>query len=77
MQSFVNILCSQARSQGDNGGNSSPIPKVAPKIFRIIKLLMCKPKKYFSTNQQNCGTCPTSTFGRTWSKQYGSPIAHD
>jgi len=30
-----------------------PIPKVAPKIFRLIKL-MCKPKKYFSANKRNC-----------------------
>ena len=30
-----------------------PIPKVAPKIFRLIKLLVCKPKKYFSANQRN------------------------
>jgi len=30
-----------------------PIPKVALTIFRLIKLLMCKPKKYVSANQRN------------------------
>ena len=45
----------QARSQRDRWGQlPSQIPKVAPKIFRLKKLLMCKPKKYFSANQQNC-----------------------
>ena len=35
----------------DSGGAiSPPIPKVAPKISRSIKLLMCKPKKCFSAN---------------------------
>ena len=28
------------------GAIAPPIPKIAPKIFRLIKLLMCKPKKY-------------------------------
>jgi len=68
-------MMQQARSQ--EGEMPPPIPKVAPKNFRIIKLLMCKPNKYFIANQQNCGACPTSTFSWTWSKQYGSPIAHD
>ena len=31
-----------------------PIPKVAPKIFRSIKLLTSKPKKYFSANHRKC-----------------------
>jgi len=31
-----------------------PIPNVAQNIFRLIKLLMCKPKKYFRANQRNC-----------------------
>jgi len=49
----------QARSQGGQWGQlHTSIPKVAPKNFRIIKLLMCKSKKYFTANQQNCGTCP-------------------
>jgi len=30
-----------------------PIPKVALTIFRLIKLLMCKPKKYVSANQRS------------------------
>ena len=30
------------------------IPKVARTFFRLIKLLMCKPKKYFGTNQRSC-----------------------
>jgi len=36
------------------GNCPPPIPKVAPAIFRLIKLLMCKPKKCVSTNQRNC-----------------------
>jgi len=36
------------------GAIAPPIPKVEPKVFRLVKLLMCKPKKYFSANQQNC-----------------------
>jgi len=31
-----------------------PIPNVAPKMFRVIKVLMRKPKKYFSANQRHC-----------------------
>jgi len=31
-----------------------PIPNVAPKIFRVIKVLIRKPKKYFSANQRHC-----------------------
>jgi len=31
-----------------------PIPRVAPKFFRAIKLLMCKPKQYFSANHRKC-----------------------
>ena len=36
------------------GGNAPPIPNVAPKIFRVIKVLIRKPKKYFSANQRHC-----------------------
>ena len=42
----------QARSQG--GNVPPPIPNVAPKIFTVIKVLMRKPKKYFSANQRHC-----------------------
>ena len=31
---------------------ASPIPKVAPKFFWLLKLLIYKPKKYFSANQR-------------------------
>ena len=34
--------------------SSGSIPKVAPKIFRSIKLLICKPKKIFSVNHRKC-----------------------
>ena len=44
----------QARSRRGSMGTIPPIPKVAPKIFRSIKLLIWKPKKYFSATQQNC-----------------------
>jgi len=30
-----------------------PIPNVVPKIFRAIKVLMLKPKKYFGANQRH------------------------
>jgi len=53
-KSASNIL-SGARhvARGGNGVIAPlPIPKVAPKIFRSIKLLMCKPKKYFSVNHR-------------------------
>jgi len=33
--------------------HNSPVPKVALTIFRLIKLLMCKPKKNVSANQRN------------------------
>jgi len=39
---------------GTMGAIAPPIPKVAPKGFRAIKLLMRKPKKYFKANQSNC-----------------------
>jgi len=39
--------CHQARSQG---GQCPPNPKV----FRLVKYLKYKPKKYFSSNQRNC-----------------------
>jgi len=62
---------SQARSQ--RGQSPLPIPKVAQTIFRLIKLLVCKPKKCVSAIQRNC----LKNFSRTWSKQYGLPIARD
>jgi len=38
---------------------------------------MSKPKKCVSSDQRNClKKYSTSTFSRTWSKQYGLPIAH-
>jgi len=40
--------------RGKGGNCPPPIPNVAPKIFRVIKLLMRKPKKYFSANQWHC-----------------------
>jgi len=44
-----------ARGPGVAMGAIAPaILKVAPKIFRLIKLLVCKPKKYLSANQRNC-----------------------
>jgi len=55
-----------------------PNPKVALTIFRLIKLLMCKLRNGGSANQRNClKNYSTSTFSRTWSKQYGLPIIHD
>jgi len=36
------------------GAISPPIPKLALIIFRLIKLLMCKPKVCVSANQRNC-----------------------
>jgi len=36
------------------GEITPPIPNVAPKMFWVIKLLMRKPKKYFSANQRHC-----------------------
>jgi len=36
------------------GAISPPIPKVAPKMYRSIKLLMSKPKNYFSANHRKC-----------------------
>jgi len=51
---FAVVSC-QARRQGGQWGQlPPPIPKVAPKIFRSIKLLMSKPKKYFSANHRKC-----------------------
>jgi len=45
----------QARSQGGEiGAMTPPIPNVAPKFFRVIKVLMRRPKKYFSANQRHC-----------------------
>ena len=46
----------QARSQGRGQLEQCPppIPSDAPKMFRVIKGLMRKPKKYFSANQRHC-----------------------
>ena len=42
-------------TQGGQWGNCPPpIPKVAPKMFRSIKLLICKPTKFFSVNHLKC-----------------------
>jgi len=41
-------------ARGGMGAIAPPIPKVALAIFRLIKVLMCKPKKCVSTNQRNC-----------------------
>jgi len=49
------VACGQAHSRGGDGGKiASPIPNVEPNFFRLMKLLMCKPNKYFSANQRNC-----------------------
>jgi len=59
-QSFLLALnisqtCFQARSQGiGNGVISPPNAESLTKIFRLIKLLMCKSNAYFSANQRNC-----------------------
>jgi len=43
------VACGQAHSWGGNGGKiAPPIPNVEPNFFRLMKLLMCKPNKYFS-----------------------------
>jgi len=42
--------CHQARSCGRQRGNATPNFNV----FRLIKYLKYKPKKYFSANQRNC-----------------------
>jgi len=44
----------QARSHGVGAITPPPIPKAALAIFRLIKLLMCEPKKCVSANQPNC-----------------------
>ena len=48
------LSTSRRVARGGNGGGNSPppIPKVAPKILRLIKYLMCKPKKYFTAQLQ-------------------------
>ena len=43
-----------ARGRGHGEIVPHLIPKVAPTIFRSIKRLMCKPKKWVSANQRNC-----------------------
>ena len=42
--------CHQAGSYGGQQGNATPDSKV----FRLIKYLKYKPKKYFGANQRNC-----------------------
>jgi len=42
--------CHQARSYGGQRGNATPNSNV----FRLIKYLKYKPKKYFSANQRIC-----------------------
>jgi len=42
--------CHQARSYGGQRGKAIPNSNV----FRLIKYLKYKPKKYFSANQRNC-----------------------
>jgi len=42
--------CHQARSYGGQRGNATPNSNV----FRLIKYLKYKPKKYFTANQRNC-----------------------
>jgi len=55
-----------------------PTPKIASTIFRyLLKLLMCKSKKYSEQSTQMLGTYPTSVLSRTWSKQNGLLIVHD
>jgi len=44
--------CHQARSYGGQRGKTTPVPN--SNIFRLIKYLKCKPKKYFSANQRSC-----------------------
>ena len=76
---FSASIAHQARCQGVQWGKLPPtIPNVALAIFRIITLLMCKPKKCVSAYQRNCQKHYfTSTFSRTWWKQYGLSIPHD
>jgi len=52
--SFHGSCPCQTRSQDGNGGNWPPNPKVEPKFFRFIKLLVCKPNTYLSANHRNC-----------------------
>jgi len=44
--------CHQARSYGGQWGKATPSPN--SNVFRLIKYLKYKPKKYFSANQRNC-----------------------
>jgi len=52
----MNVVCFEwvcyERRRVARGGNCSPIPKVALTIFKLIKLLMCKPKRCVSANQR-------------------------
>jgi len=52
----THTLQNQAHSHWGTMGAIAPppIPKVAIAIFRLIKLLMCRPKKCVSANQRNC-----------------------
>jgi len=45
-----NMVATRRVARGGNGGNATPNSKV----FRLIKYLKYKPKKYFSANQRNC-----------------------
>jgi len=51
---YLDSAVTRRVARGAMGAISPPIPKVAPKIFRSIKLLMSKPKKYFSANHRKC-----------------------
>ena len=51
---FQNSWLGVIRRVARRGAISPPIPKVAPNIFRSIKLLMSKLKKYFSANHGKC-----------------------
>ena len=47
-------LVTRRVARGAMGVIAPPIPKVTPKIFRSMKLLMSKPKKYCSANHRKC-----------------------
>ena len=67
--------CLAQAPPGGEGAVDSTSSKVAPKKFRLIKALMCrpKPKKDFSANQRNCAqrTCCIlhQFFCRSWSER--------
>jgi len=62
------------------GAISPTIPKYGFKFSIKKQSFWCESRKY-STVKINAtaawGTYPISAFNRTWSKQYGFPIAHD